>query len=182
MKLIFRSQMDVLYRFHGFVWVGWTFISTFYFMMKARGQFFEPFDQHYFDQHLVISTLNFPKKYGEMGQYWQKRVVWRFIHRIPVITNAQCGIFLFRETLIYTNPVWPYGTMVARLTPGQKVECSSYSGVIAFCTLKRFMYTHIHVKIYNHRVKVIVRPYGAMVAPYCLVILQNIGYINHVSS
>ena len=103
MKLIFRSQMEELYRFHGFVWVGCSFISTFYFMMKARGQFFEPFDQHYFDQHFVISKLNFPKKYGKMGQYWQKRVVWRFIHRIPVITNAQYGIFLFWETLIFTN-------------------------------------------------------------------------------
>ena len=47
MKLIFRSQMEELYRFHGFVWVGCSFISTFYFIMKARDQFFEPFDQHY---------------------------------------------------------------------------------------------------------------------------------------
>ena len=75
MKLIFRSQMEELYRFYGFVWVGCSFISTFYFMMKARDQFFEPFDQHYFDQHFVISKLNFPKKYGKMGKYWQKRVV-----------------------------------------------------------------------------------------------------------
>ena len=81
--------------------------------------------------------------------------LWSFVYciycnRLSVLTLSNNFRFTFVMLQLMLSTIklleWPYGAMVARLTPDQKVGCSSHSGVSSILQSPKLILSMSHKK------------------------------------